>query len=162
MLARDPKLTPLIAAMFAPFGLQLLGWAQTPLGSGPCSAMTPGRWLLEQPQAFFYSQITLWGIALLMTTGFFLILISMMGEGLVRFSQAKPFVLVAALIGGALELIYLGTRLIGLPAPSPIGWLVGSTEPIDVIGILFATVIAALLAMCVRWLSIGETRVIPQ
>ncbi|MDX2005683.1 MAG: hypothetical protein SFU83_10435 [Meiothermus sp.] len=150
---RDRQLTWLVGAMFAPFALQLLGWAQTPLGGGPCGAIVVSKYLLEQPQAFFYSQILLWGIALLMAVGFFLVMLAFMGDGRVRFEQAKPFVLTAAGIALMLELIYLGTRLVGLPAPSPVGWVVGATEPLDVVGVLFALIVAGLLTLCARWLA---------
>jgi len=148
---RDRKLGVVVALMFAPFALQLLGWAGTPLGGGPCGAIGLEQLMLEQPQAFFYAQIMLWGIALLMATGFFILMLSFMNNGSIPKAQARPFVLAGQAIGGITALIYLLTRTTGLPAPSPIGWLISGREPIDVIGALVLVVLFAHSFLALNW-----------
>jgi len=150
---RDQTLGALVGLMFAPFGLQLLGWAGTPLGGGPCGVFGQGRLMLEQPQAFFYAQVMLWGISLLLAVGFFMLMLSFMHSGSVPSSQARPFVQVGQAIGGITALVYLLTRTTGLPTPSPIGWLLSNPEPFDTIGVLVLLVLLThnLLALC--WLS---------
>lgn len=150
---RDPKLAALVVTLFTPFALQLLGWAGTPLGGGPCGAIGLDQLLLEQPQAFFYAQIMLWGIALLMTSGFFILMLGFMNNGSVPSSQARPFVLLSLAVGSATALIYLLTHTIGLPAPSTIGWLMGGPEPLDVIGVLVLLVLVVNSVLSLQWLN---------
>lgn len=149
----DRKLGLLVGLMFTPFALQLLGWAGTPLGGGPCGAIGIDQLMLEQPQAFFYAQIMLWGISLLMATGFFVLMLGFMNNGRVPGSQARPFVRISQAIAGLTALIYLLTRTTGLPTPSPIGWLISSPEPLDVIGVLVLVALTAQGFLALRWLS---------
>ncbi|MFN3390246.1 MAG: hypothetical protein ACK40N_00650 [Meiothermus ruber] len=150
---RDPRLDALVVTMFTPFALQLLGWAGTPLGGGPCGAIGLDQLLLEQPQAFFYAQIMLWGIALLMATGFFILMLGFMSNGSVSSSQARPFVLLGLAISSATALIFLLTRTTGLPAPSSIGWLMGGPEPLDIIGVLVLAVLVVNSFLALQWLN---------
>lgn len=154
----DRKLGLLVGLMFAPFALQLLGWAGTPLGGGPCGGIGLDQLMLEQPQAFFYSQIMLWGIALLAATGFFTLMLSFMNNGTIPDSQARPFVRISQAIASLTALIYLLTRTIGLPTPSPLGWLMGSPEPLDVIGVLVLVVLTAQGFLALRWFSENKPR----
>lgn len=154
----DRKLGLLVGLMFAPFALQLLGWAGTPLGGGPCGGIGLDQLMLEQPQAFFYSQIMLWGIALLAATGFFVLMLGFMNNGRVPGSQARPFVRISQAIAGLTALIYLLTRTTGLPTPSPIGWLMSSPEPLDVIGVLVLVALTAQSFLALRWLSKNKPR----
>lgn len=146
--------------MFAPFALQLLGWAGTPLGGGPCGAIGIDQLMLEQPQAFFYAQIMLWGISLLMATGFFVLMLGFMHNGTIPKSRAQPFLLVALGVGGFTALIYILTHTWGLPAPSPIGWLMSGAEPTDAIGVLILLVLFVQIWMTLRWL--GQAEATPQ
>lgn len=148
---RDRRLGILVGLMFLPFALQLLGWARTPLGGGPCSAIGVDRLLLEQPQAFFYAQIMLWGICLLMATGFFLIMLALMHDGRIPAAQANPFMRVALVLAFVTAAIYLLTHTLGLPSPSPLGWLVGTPEPWDVVGTLVLLVLLAIVWLGLRW-----------
>lgn len=150
---QDRRLGVLVGLMFAPFALQLLGWAGTPLGGGPCGAIGVDQLMLEQPQAFFYAQIMLWGIALLMATGFFVLMLGFMHGGRIPRSQARPFVLLAVALGVFTALVYVLTRTLGLPAPSPIGWLMSGAEPTDPIGILILLVLWGIIGMALRWLG---------
>lgn len=149
---RDRRLGLLVGLMFAPFALQLLGWAGTPLGGGPCGAIGLDQLMLEQPQAFFYAQIMLWGISLLMATGFFILMLGFMHSGTIPKSQAQPFLRIALVVGSLTALIYVLTHTIGLPAPSPIGWLMSGAEPTDAIGILIFIVLLVQISMTIRWL----------
>ncbi|GIW24249.1 hypothetical protein [Meiothermus sp.] len=153
---RDRQLGVLVAFMFAPFALQLVGWAGTPLGGGPCGAIGPDRFLLEQPQAFFYAQIMLWGISLLLATGFFILMLAFMHSNRVPKSQARPFVRVGLGLSTLTALIYLLTHTVGLPAPSPIGWLMSGPEPTDAIGILVLLALFGQIALALRWLAQPE------
>ncbi|WP_299426305.1 hypothetical protein [uncultured Meiothermus sp.] len=153
---RDRQLGVLVGLMFAPFALQLLGWAGTPLGAGPCGAIGMDQLMLEQPQAFFYAQIMLWGISLLMATGFFVLMLGFMHNGLIPKSQARPFLLVALGVGGFTALIYILTHTWGLPAPSPLGWLISGAEPTDAIGILILLALIAQIGLTLRWLGQAE------
>ncbi len=150
---RDRQLGVLVALMFAPFALQLLGWAGTPLGGGPCGAIGIDQLMLEQPQAFFYAQIMLWGIALLLATGFFVLLLGFMHNGNIPRSQARPFLWVAVGIGVFTASVYILTHTWGLPAPSPIGWLMSGAEPTDAIGILILLVLIAQIGLTLHWLA---------
>ncbi|MCS7069066.1 MAG: hypothetical protein RMK51_10905 [Meiothermus sp.] len=156
---RDRQLGVLVGLMFAPFALQLLGWAGTPLGGGPCGAIGLDQLMLEQPQTFFYAQIMLWGISLLMSTGFFVLMLGFMHNGSIPKPQAQPFLLISLAIGSSTALIYALTHTVGLPAPSPIGWLVGGAEPTDAIGILIFVVLLAHCVLTLRWLM--HTKPIP-
>ncbi|GEM82497.1 hypothetical protein [Meiothermus hypogaeus] len=149
---RDRQLGLLVGLMFAPFALQLLGWAGTPLGGGPCGAIGLDQLMLEQPQAFFYAQIMLWGISLLMATGFFVLMLGFMHNGTIQKSQARPFLLIALAVGSLTALIYVLTHTVGLPAPSPVGWLLGGAEPTDAIGILIFLVLLVQISLALRWL----------
>ncbi|MBO1435808.1 hypothetical protein [Meiothermus sp. CFH 77666] len=153
---RDRRLGLLVGLMFAPFALQLLGWAGTPLGGGPCGAIGLDQLMLEQPQVFFYAQIMLWGISLLMATGFFVLMLGFMHNGTIQKSQARPFLLIALVVGSLTALIYALTHTVGLPAPSPIGWLMSGAEPTDVIGILIFTVLLVQISLTLRWLVQSE------
>ncbi len=157
---RDRQLGVLVGLMFAPFALQLLGWAGTPLGAGPCGAIGIDQLMLEQSQAFFYAQIMLWGISLLMATGFFVLMLGFMHNGSIPKSQARPFLLVAVGIGVFTAVVYILTHTWGLPAPSPIGWLMSGAEPTDAIGILILLVLFVLIGMTLRWL--GQAEATPQ
>ncbi|GIW31992.1 MAG: hypothetical protein KatS3mg071_2166 [Meiothermus sp.] len=148
---RDRELGALVALMFTPFGLQLLGWAGTPLGGGPCGAISPNQWLLEQPQAFFYAQIMLWGLALLMATGFFILMLGFMHNGMVPKAQARPFVWAGQTISSLTALIYLLTRTTGLPTPSPLGWLLSGAEPMDALGVIILLVLVAHSVWALNW-----------
>lgn len=154
---RDRELGVLVALMFAPFSLQLLGWTGTPLGGGPCGAIGPDRWLLEQPQAFFYAQIMLWGIVLLMATGFFILMLGFIHNGKVPKAQASPFVWVGQIIGSLTALIYLLTRTTGLPTPSPLGWLLSGAEPIDALGAIILLVLVAHSVRALNWQKRNHT-----
>ncbi len=153
---RDRRLGLLVGLMFAPFALQLLGWAGTPLGGGPCGAIGLDRLMLEQPQVFFYAQIMLWGISLLMATGFFVLMLGFMHNGTIQKSQAQPFLLIALVVGSFTAVIYALTHTVGLPAPSPIGWLMSGAEPTDIIGILIFTVLLVQISLTLRWLVQSE------
>ncbi len=157
---RDRQLGVLVGLMFVPFALQLLGWAGTPLGGGPCGAIGVDRLMLEQPQAFFYAQIMLWGISLLMATGFFILMLGFMHNGTVPKSQAQPFMLAGLGIASLTALIYILTHTLGLPAPSPIGWLMSGPEPTDTIGVLVLLVLAVQVLINLRWL--GQSEEAPQ
>lgn len=150
---RDKRLGVLTGLMFVPFLLQLLGWAGTPLGGGPCGGITSAQLLLEQPQAFFYAQIMLWGICLLMANGFFLLMLSFMNNGDIPIAQAKPFVIVAIMLATLVGLIYLFTRTTGLPTPSPLGWLMNGADGADFLGIVVVVVLAVLVALGIRSLA---------
>ncbi len=153
---RDRPLGILTALMFVPFLLQLLGWAGTPLGGGPCGGMTSARLLLEQPQAFFYAQIMLWGICLLMANGFFLLMLSFMNNGNLQLTQARPYLLVALVLAAGIEAIYILSRSSGLPTPSPVGWLMNPAEPVDTIGIAVVLILSALIILGLRLVSICQ------
>lgn len=150
---QDRRLGWITALMFVPFFLQLLGWAGTPLGGGPCGGLTSAQLLLEQPQAFFYAQIMLWGICLLMANGFFLIMLSFMNNGKIPLAQSRPFLIIAALLSSLVGLIYTLTRLTGLPTPSPLGWLMNPAEGADVLGVVVVAILAALIGLVVRNLA---------
>lgn len=150
---RDRQLGVLVGLMFLPFALQLLGWAGTPLGGGPCGAIGLDQLMLEQPQAFFYAQIMLWGISLLLATGFFVLLLGFMHNGSIPKSQARPFLLVAVGIGSFTAAVYILTHTIGLPAPSPIGWLMSGAETTDAIGVLILLVLLLQVGLTLRWLT---------
>jgi len=153
---RDRQITILIVLMFAPFALQLLGWAGTPLGGGPCGAISADQFLLEQPEAFFYAQIMLWSIALLMATGFFVLMLGFMNQDKIPRNQARPFLLMALGVGAFTALIYTLTRTIGLPTPSPVGWLHSGAEPTDAIGIMILLVLLLQFVITLRWLRQAE------
>lgn len=153
---RDRQLGLLVGLMFAPFALQLLGWAGTPLGGGPCGAIGLEQLMLEQPQAFFYAQVMLWGISLLMATGFFVLMLGFMYNGTIQKSQARPFLLIALVVGSLTALIYVLTRTVGLPAPSPVGWLMAGAEPTDAIGILIFLVLLVQISLTLRFLAQTE------
>lgn len=153
---RDRQLGLLVGLMFAPFALQLLGWAGTPLGEGPCGAIGLDQLMLEQPQAFFYAQVMLWGISLLMATGFFVLMLGFMYNGTIQKSQARPFLLIALVVGSLTALIYVLTRTVGLPAPSPVGWLMAGAEPTDAIGILIFLVLLVQISLTLRFLAQTE------
>ncbi|WP_337868854.1 hypothetical protein [Meiothermus sp.] len=157
---RDRLLGVLVGLMFLPFALQLLGWAGTPLGGGPCGAIGIDQLMLEQPQAFFYAQIMLWGISLLMATGFFVLMLGFMHNGSIPKPQARPFLLVAVGIGVFTAMVYILTHTWGLPAPSPIGWLMSGAEPTDAIGVLILLVLFLQIGMTLRWLK--QTEETPQ
>ncbi len=150
---RNRPLGLLVGLMFAPFALQLLGWAGTPLGGGPCGAIGSERLLLEQPQAFFYAQVMLWGIALLMTTGFFILMLGFMHQGHIPKSQASPFLRLGLGIASFTALIYILTRTWGLPAPSPVGWLLSGAEPADAIGLLVLLALLVQIGLSLHWLA---------
>jgi len=154
----DRRLGVLVGLMFAPFALQLVGWAGTPLGGGPCGPIGIDRLMLEQPQAFFYAQIMLWGISLLMATGFFILMLGFMHNGQIPRSQARPFVRLALGLGGFTTLVYILTHTLGLPAPSPVGWLLSGPEPTDAIGVLILLVLLVQMVMSSHWLLQSATR----
>jgi len=153
----DRRLGVLVGLMFAPFALQLVGWAGTPLGGGPCGSIGIDRLMLEQPQAFFYAHIMLWGISLLTATGFFILMLGFMYNGQIPRSQARLFVLLALGLEGFTTLIYILTRTLGLPAPSPVGWLLGDPEPTDAIGVLILLVLLVQMVMSLHWLLQAKT-----
>jgi hypothetical protein len=154
---RDRSLGVLVGLLFAPFALQLLGWAGTPLGGGPCGAIGIDQLMLEQPQAFFYAQIMLWGISLLMATGFFVLMLSFMHNGSIPKSQAQPFLRVAVGIAVLTAAVYILTHTWGLPAPSPIGWLMSGPEPTDTIGVLILLALLLFIGMTLRWFGQADT-----
>lgn len=145
----EPRL--LIGLMFVPFALQLLGWSGTPLGGGPCGAISTNQLLLEQPQVFFYAQLMLVGICLLMTTGFLLLMLSFMQGGQLSLRQARLLVGFAGWVALLTALLYLLTRTTGLPAPSSIGWLAGAAEPVDGVGILVGLALLAQSGLALHW-----------
>ncbi|RDI96446.1 hypothetical protein DV704_01075 [Meiothermus sp. QL-1] len=150
---RDRCLGALVGLLFVPFVLQLLGWAGTPLGGGPCGplASDTGRLLLEQPQAFFYAQVMLWGIALLMANGFLILMLGFMHNGAVPRRQARPFVRLALGLGFFTALVYVLTHTTGLPAPSPVGWVLGDPQPADAVGVLILLALLVQVVLAVRW-----------
>lgn len=149
---RDRPLGLLVGLMFAPFALQLLGWLGTPLGGGPCGELGPGQMMLDLPGKFFYAQIMLWGISLLLATGFFIVMISLMHPQGIPRAHVKPFLQLGLAISLIVALIYTLTRTWGLPAPSPLGLLWTGGEPIDAIGILILLVLVGNSVLIARWL----------
>jgi len=138
----------LITSMFLPFALQLLGWAGTPLGGGPCGSVFTAQ--VTDGQINFYPQLMLWGICLLMAKGFLLLMLSFMNGAEVPARQARPIALFAALLAAFTALTYLLTRVTGLPVPSSIGWLLGSPEPLDTVGILVLLALFAHIGFALR------------
>ncbi|MCS7058526.1 MAG: hypothetical protein NZ849_11065 [Meiothermus sp.] len=155
---RDRRLSLLVGLLFLPFALQLLGWADTPLGGGPCGPIASERLLLEQPQAFFYAQVMLWGISLLLADGFFILMLAFMHNGMVPPAQARPFVLLALVVSLFTASIYLLDRTLGLPVPSPVGWLLGGAEPVDVVGVLIVLVLLGQVVLSFGWLRTSAGR----
>ncbi|RIH83189.1 hypothetical protein Mlute_02268 [Meiothermus luteus] len=148
----DRRLGVLVGLLFLPFALQLLGWANTPLGGGPCGPIASERLLLEQPQAFFYAQLMLWGISLLLADGFFILMLGFMHNGVVPPAQARPFVFFALAVALFTASVYLLDRTLGLPVPSPVGWLLGGPEPADAIGVLITLVLLGQVVVALGWL----------
>lgn len=133
-----------LPSLFLPFALQLLGWAGTPLGRGPCAfGADPNP--LEEPLGF-YAQGLLWGICLQMALGFALLMLRLM--------NGRPLTSGPALAGGLAALtaaVYFLSRTTGLPVPSPLGWLWAPPEPADTVGLLVLAVWMGQIGLALRW-----------
>jgi hypothetical protein len=142
----------IIGLSLLPFLLQLLGWAKTPLGGGLCGAF--GSFDPFSAQAL-YAQFFLFGIALQAGFAFFLILIEL---GLL--AQESPAVRrvygVGLWLNGAILALFLLTRSVGLPFPTPLGWLRGDSTPLDGVSILMA--LCSLILMRLLWSGSPSTR----
>ncbi|MCL6525974.1 MAG: hypothetical protein K6T57_03740 [Thermaceae bacterium] len=146
---RPSKLEPLlISSLFLPFALQLLGWAGTPLGQGPCGTL--GLDPLEAPQGF-YAQMLLWGISLLMTLGFVLLMLRLMYNRPLSPAQARPWARLAGGLAGLTALVYLLSRIAPLPVPSPLGWLWAPPTPMDAVGGLMLAVWLGQMGLAWLW-----------
>lgn len=123
-----------LAALFLvlPFFLQLLGLGDTPLGGGLCGEVfrvgDPG--LALQTPGFWYGLLFMILLALQLGYGLSLLLLPLLeirlGPGWLR---------VGRYLVGALLLLFLFTRLTGLPAPGPGGWVL-ERAPLDPLSLL--------------------------
>lgn len=108
--------------------------------------------MLDLPGKFFYAQIMLWGISLLLATGFFIIMMSLMHPQGIPRAHVKLFLQLGLSISLIVALIYTLTRTWGLPAPSPLGLLWTGGESIDAIGILILLALVSNSILMTRWL----------
>lgn len=142
-----------------PFGLQLLGWVRTPLGGGWCGALSGGYLDVFSAQVW-YSQLLIGGLALQVAYAFlWLVLLNIPGaRGQPELpggsaSQLEPLErsLYTAGIGlnSILLMLFLLTRLTGLPLPSSLGVLWGEPAPLDPLSVLMALSSVALVILLI-------------
>lgn len=123
-----------LAALFLvlPFFLQLLGLGDTPLGGGLCGEVfrVEDPALALQTPGFWYGLLFMILLALQLGYGLSLLLLPLLeirlGPGWLRVGRY--------LVGG-LFLLFLLTRLTGLPAPGPGGWVL-ERAPLDPLSLL--------------------------
>lgn len=130
----------IIGLSLLPFLLQLLGWAKTPLGGGLCGGFGASDPFSAQA---LYAQFFLFGMALQAAFAFFLILIEL---GLM--AEESPAVWRVGLwLNGAILTLFVLTRSVGLPFPTPLGWLRGDAAPLDGVSVLMAACSLALMGL---------------
>lgn len=123
-----------LAALFLvlPFFLQLLGLGNTPLGGGLCGEVfqVQDPALALQTPGFWYGLLFMLLLALQLGYGLSLLLLPLLevrlGPGWLR---------VGRYLVGVLALLFLLTRLTGLPAPGPGGWVL-ERAPLDLLSLL--------------------------
>ncbi|TFU16316.1 hypothetical protein [Thermus tengchongensis] len=123
-----------LAALFLvlPFFLQLLGLGDTPLGGGLCGEVFRVRdpALALQTPGFWYGLLFMLLLALQLGYGLSLLLLPLLevrlGPGWLRVGRY-----LVGVMGG----LFLLTRITGLPAPGPGGWVL-ERAPVDPLSLL--------------------------
>ncbi len=121
-----------------PFFLQLLGFGATPLGGGLCGEVLRGRDLAFglQPPGFWLGLVFMLLLAFQLGLGALFLLLPLL--------EARPSPFFLRLGRGvvlALVLLFLLSRTLGLPLPSPQGWVIAS-QPVDPLSLLIVGVSA--------------------
>ncbi len=115
-----------------PFFLQILGFGNTPLGSGLCGALLGSRTesLSEQGPGFWYAMMfmVLLGFQLMLGA---LLLLSRVLE--LPESVKSGLIGVGIVFGILMFVMFLLTRLTGLPVPTSLGMAWGRVEKFDIL-----------------------------
>lgn len=138
-----------------PFGLQVLGWVRTPLGGGWCGALGEGYLDVFSAQAW-YSRLLIGGLALQVAYAFlWLVLLNLSAtQGLEPLERSLRMAGIG--LNFVVLVLFLTTRLTGLPLPSSLGLLWGEPAPLDALSALMALSSLVLLILLVSLRGSGS------